>query len=133
MVIEAPTGQEGRRAEKMCDRFKALGLEDVHIDQYGNAVGIRKGSDSESYILIEAHMDTVFPKGTVIEMPKLDGNIIRCPGIHDNTAGLANLLAVIRALDAANIKTKYSLMFAGTVGEEGLGCLRGMKGIISDL
>jgi di/tripeptidase len=55
------------------------------------------------------------------------GTQLFAPGIGDDTAGLVTLLAVIRALDAAGIRTTSDILFVGDVGEEGPGDLRGMK------
>ena len=61
VLIEAPTGQEENRAKVFADKFRALGLEDVHIDRGGNVIGLRRGADSGLKVLIEGHLDTVFP------------------------------------------------------------------------
>ena len=100
--------------------FKEEGLEDCHIDEYGNCVGIRKGTGGGKTTLVEGHIDTVFPLGTKLEIKKEDG-FIRCPGICDDTRGLASVLSTIRALNAADIKTKGDIHFVGTVQEEGTG------------
>ncbi len=132
VMIEAPTGYEQKRAEKMCEAFQLYGLHEVCIDEHGNAIGIRRGRCRDRYILLEAHMDTVFPFGTVSEIPKIIDGKIFCPGIGDNTAGLAEILMVLETLQELSIETEYSLLFAGTVCEEGRGSLRGIKGILSD-
>jgi acetylornithine deacetylase/succinyl-diaminopimelate desuccinylase-like protein len=54
------------------------------------------------------------------------------PGIGDDGRGLAALLAVLRALNAASLRTVGDIMFVGTVGEEGLGDLRGVKALFRD-
>ena len=76
VVIEAPTGDEGDRAVWMVERFKELGLEDCHIDRHGNAIGVMKGTGGGKKIAVEGHMDTVFPRGSVINPPKIEDGII---------------------------------------------------------
>lgn len=121
-AVEAPSFHEERRAEILCKRFAQAGLDNVHIDKAGNAIGFRWGRDRESYILIEAHMDTVFPFGTVTTRPGIDEDgIIRCPGVSDNTAGLINLIYTAEALRYAEIHLEKTLIFAGTVNEESEG------------
>ena len=98
VVIEAPTGQEEERAKVFAEKFKALGLEDVHIDRGGNVIGIRKGTGKGPKVLIEGHLDTVFPFGTVQGVEERDG-FLYAPGIGDDTRALAMLLCMIRALN----------------------------------
>jgi len=124
--IPAPTYHEREKAEAFCEYFKELGLTDIHIDKFGNALGTRKGKGNGPRIIIDAHMDTVFPIGTDLT-PKFDGPRINMPGIADDTAGMACELGVIRALNAAGIETEGDLIFMGTVEEEGTGALGGMR------
>ncbi len=128
VCIEAPTGEEDERAAEMCKKFRELGLSDVHVDEKKNAIGILKGYDSQRTLLVEAHLDTVFPKGSVKERPVMDENEeIHCPGITDNTRGLAIILSVLRGIKNSGIKFKNDIIFAGTSLEEGMGSLGGMK------
>jgi acetylornithine deacetylase/succinyl-diaminopimelate desuccinylase-like protein len=76
--------------------------------------------------VFSAHLDTVFPEGTDVRTTRR-GRVIRGPGIADDCRGLAVLLAVIRTLSEASLQTPGSVTFVATVGEEGLGDLRGVK------
>lgn len=124
--IPAPPFMEEERAEYYAGRFKELGLEHVHIDEEGNAIGIRPGNGDGPKLVVSAHLDTVFPEGTDTTVTEKDG-ILYAPGIADDGRGLAALLSVIRALNEADIQTVGDIMFVGTVGEEGEGDLRGVK------
>ena len=104
-LIPAPTGNEAAKAARMLEMFKEEGLEDCHIDEFGNCVGIRKGTGGGKAVIIEGHMDTVFPMDTKLEIIKEDG-WIKCPGITDDTRGCAVVISVVRALNAAGIQTK---------------------------
>jgi acetylornithine deacetylase/succinyl-diaminopimelate desuccinylase-like protein len=73
----------------------------------------------------------VFPEGTDVTV-KREGNILRAPGIVDDTRGLAALLNIIRSLDEGKVRTAGTITFVGTVGEEGLGDLRGVKALFRD-
>ena len=110
----------------MLEMFKEEGLSDCHIDEYGNWVGIRKGTGGGKTTLVEGHMDTVFALDTELKIVREDG-FIKCPGIVDDTRGCAAVLSTIRALTAAGIQTKGDIHFVGTVQEEGTGALKGMK------
>lgn len=125
-LIPAPPNQEQKKAERMLEMFKEEGLSDCHIDEYGNCVGIRKGTGGGKTTLVEGHMDTVFALDTELKIVREDG-FIKCPGIVDDTRGCAAVLSTIRALNAAGIQTKGDIHFVGTVQEEGTGALKGMK------
>ena len=125
-LIPAPTGNEAAKAARMLEMFKAEGLEDCHIDEFGNCVGIRKGTGGGKAVIIEGHMDTVFPLDTKLEITKEDG-WIKCPGITDDTRGCAVVISVVRALNAAGVQTKGDIHVVGTVKEECTGALMGMK------
>lgn len=124
--IEAPTFHEEKRAASVAERMRQYGLTDVHIDEIGNVIGIRKGSGNGPVLAIGAHMDSVFPAGTDVKVKK-EGNIYRAPGIGDNCSGLRALLQVLRALEKEDIRTVGDIWFVGTVGEEGNGDIRGSK------
>ena len=125
-LIPAPTFHEEEKANKLLQMFKQEGLSDCHIDEYGNVIGIRKGKGSGKTILMEAHIDTVFPLDTELNLRRENGWIY-CPGIVDDTRGLASILSVIRGLNAYNIETDGDIQFVGTVQEEGMGALKGME------
>ena len=125
-LIPAPTYHEQKKAERMLEMFKEEGLSDCHIDEYGNCVGIRKGTGGGKTTLVEGHMETVFALDTELKIVREDG-FIKCPGIVDDTRGCAAVLSTIRALNAAGIQTKGDIHFVGTVQEEGTGALKGMK------
>ncbi|HTH23808.1 MAG TPA: M20/M25/M40 family metallo-hydrolase [Vicinamibacterales bacterium] len=129
--IEAPPFKESKRAEVYAKMFRALGLQNVRIDKAGNVLGDRPGAQPRPRLVFTAHLDTVFPEGTDVKV-KREGNILRGPGIGDDCRGLAVLLAVVRTLNQAKIQTPGSITFVGTVGEEGLGDLRGVKYLFNE-
>jgi tripeptide aminopeptidase len=124
--IEAPPFKEEKRAKVYAEMFKQHGLTDVEIDPEGNVLGVRKGTGGGPVIVVSAHLDTVFPEGTDVKVTR-KGTRLYAPGIGDDSSGLATLLQYVRALDAAGAKTKSDIVFMGTVGEEGLGDLRGVR------
>jgi tripeptide aminopeptidase len=98
----------------------------VFIDSVGNVIALRKGKGIPSTVALAGHLDTVFPEGTDVTVRER-GDTLFAPGIGDDTRGLIDVLQVLRALDDADIRTDADLLFIGTVGEEGLGDLRGVK------
>ena len=128
--IPAPPFGEKARSEWMLERFLELGLEDVHTDEAGNVFGIRPGS-GKRFIALSAHVDTVFPAGTPLNI-RQQGARLYGPGVSDNGAGTTALLAIAAAVSEARIKHTAPLLFVANVGEEGEGDLRGMRQIFSD-
>jgi acetylornithine deacetylase/succinyl-diaminopimelate desuccinylase-like protein len=126
VAIAAPPFKEQRRAQDFARRLSAPGLSDVYIDQEGNVVAVRPGAGGGPKLVVSAHLDTVFPEGTDLTIKDKDGKLY-APGIGDDTRGLVELLSLARALQATDIKTVGDIWFVGTVGEEGLGDLRGAR------
>ena len=129
--VEAPPFKEAKRAEMYARMFREAGLQNVRIDKEGNVLGDRPGTQPRPRLVFSAHLDTVFPEGTDVKV-KREGTMLRGPGIGDDCRGLAVLLAVIRAMNQAKIQTPGTITFVGTVGEEGLGDLRGVKYLFND-
>lgn len=128
-LIEAPTFHEEKRAAAFCEKLRQLGLADVHADPYGNAIGRWKGTGGGPTVLVEAHLDTVFPFGTVTEVRR-EGTMLYAPGIDDDTRGLAAVLSALRGLKATGLNTRGDILFVGTSREEGMGSLGGMKDLL---
>jgi acetylornithine deacetylase/succinyl-diaminopimelate desuccinylase-like protein len=129
--IPAPPFRERDRAQYFVKRFKELGLEDVQLDKEGNCIGIRKGRAASPLLVVSAHLDTVFPEGTNVNVSRTGGKLL-APGISDDCCGLSALIAVAAALQAAGIKTEGSILFVTTVGEEGEGNLRGVSHLFKE-
>ena len=127
--IPAPPFQEADRGRVYREAFEALGLLEVRVDAVGNVIGVRRGRGAGPRLVLAAHLDTVFPEGTDVRVTR-EGTVLRGPGIADDCRGLAVLLAVARGLDQARIETDGPITFVGTVGEEGLGDLRGVKHLL---
>ena len=128
--IPAPPFGEGARSEWLAEKFHALGLQPVHKDELGNVFGIRAG-ERDSFASVSAHLDTVFPAGTPLNV-RQQGRKLYGPGISDNAAGVIALLAVAAACKNFDLPHAGSLLFIGNVGEEGEGDLRGMRHIFSN-
>ncbi len=124
--IPAPPFKEGARAKAYLAMFRERGLTNAEIDQEGNVLGLRKGTGGGPLVVVSAHLDTVFPEGTDVKVRR-EGDKLHAPGVGDDSAGLATQLALIDAMNAGGIRTKNDILFVGTVGEEGLGDLRGVR------
>jgi acetylornithine deacetylase/succinyl-diaminopimelate desuccinylase-like protein len=129
--IPAPPYQEAARGQELQRLFQELGLRDVRVDAAGNVIGVRGGKAPRPNLVFAAHLDTVFPAGTNVQVTRA-GDLLKGPGIGDNCRGLAVMLAVIGALNEAQVETHGTITFVADVGEEGLGDLRGMKSLFFD-
>ena len=130
LAIPAPTFHESDRAAWFVEKFARLGLSNVHLDDAGNALGELPATLPGPYLLVSAHLDTVFPVGTRT-IPTEEGNRILGPGACDNAAGLTALLGLIAAMRFANLAPPIPILFAANVCEEGEGDLRGMRHIVA--
>ncbi|HLM24447.1 MAG TPA: M20/M25/M40 family metallo-hydrolase [Pyrinomonadaceae bacterium] len=114
--INAPSKQEQERAKFIESLVRKHKLE-IRYDSAGNLIATRKGTSGGPVTVFDAHMDTVFQPGLKIKATVRDGRVY-APGVGDDTRNIEALLATIRALDAARIKTKGDLVFLFTTDEE---------------
>lgn len=128
--IAAPTFHEETRAKEIARRMKQYGLTDVTIDGIGNVVGVRKGKGNGPVLVIDAHMDTVFPHGIDVTVRR-EGDTYYAPGIGDNTSGCRAMLQLVRCFNESGVETEGDILFVGTVGEEGNGDIRGAKFMVN--
>jgi tripeptide aminopeptidase len=133
--IAAPTGHEDARGAWLASEFASIGWTHVTIDSVGNVLARRPVHDqahglAATEVWCCAHLDTVFSYPAPIVTQ--DGARLLGPGIGDNGRGLAALLAIGHAMQAAGMYPPHDVVLIGTVGEEGLGDLRGMKHLLRD-
>lgn len=129
--IPAPPFKEEARARELARRFEEVGLARVRFDEEGNVIAERPGLAAGPSVVVSAHLDTVFPEGTDVRVRR-DGGRFHAPGISDNSCGIVSLIALARALAAAEITTDGTIYFVSTVGEEGEGNLRGVRHLFTN-
>jgi len=128
--VAAPTFSEGQRGEFVRGLFQKENLKDVSMDSLGNVFARLPGKQKKAKpLIVSAHLDTVFPVSVNLQMRKEAGKII-APGIGDNSLGVAALFGILWALRERNVELKHDVWFVANVGEEGLGDLRGMRGVV---
>jgi tripeptide aminopeptidase len=115
--ISAPSGKEQTRAKYIRAEMEKLGLSEIKTDDIFNVSGVRKGTGGGPTVVFAAHLDTVFPEGTDLKV-KREGDILRAPGVGDDTSNLMATLEMFRALNRGGIKTKGDLIFLASVQEE---------------
>lgn len=129
--IAAPPFGESERATRFKEMLESAGADKVWLDEVGNVLALRKGTKGERTVVLDAHLDTVFPADTDVTV-KVKGDTLIAPGVGDDTRGLAMVVAILKAMNEAEIKTEADILFVGTVGEEGLGDLKGVKHLFSE-
>jgi tripeptide aminopeptidase len=128
--IPSPPYKEDKRAAKFAELIKEAGVDSVWTDTAGNVLALRKGRTRKKRVVLEAHMDTVFPEGTDVTV-KYKGDTLCAPGIGDDTRSLAVVLTIVKVMKQTGIETDGDVLFVGATGEEGQGDLRGVKNIFS--
>lgn len=125
--IEAPTFAEQTRAQYVAAVMQQLPRGTTTIDDCGNVVYVfREPEAGQGFLLVTAHLDTVFPAGTDVRVRR-EGERWYAPGIRDNSASVALMIELARFLGEIDYRPKHGLAFVANVGEEGLGNLKGMK------
>ena len=126
--VPAPTFLEQQRAEWILAQFRNLGWEG-HVDRAGNVVAMPDARSEGPYVALTAHLDTVLAPRVKEDIRVEPGGRFHGPGISDNGAGLAALLAIARALKVCPpVEGWYAdLLLVANVGEEGEGNLSGMR------
>ena len=128
-IPASPFGEQ-QRAEYLREKFSALGLTEVEIDAEGNCLGLLEGRTRSPLLVVSAHLDTVFLPNTDFTVVR-SGDRLLAPGIADDGCGLAALIALAQAIRKEKIRPEGSILFVGTVGEEGEGNLRGVRHLLT--
>jgi tripeptide aminopeptidase len=122
--IPGTSRHEQQRGAYIRAQLEAEGLT-VTVDSMGNVIARRPGTGGGETVVFAAHMDTVHPLDTDVTVRRDSATVmgqrravLRAPGIFDNSASVANMLAMARALNAANVRTRGDIIFIATVQEE---------------
>jgi acetylornithine deacetylase/succinyl-diaminopimelate desuccinylase-like protein len=126
-AVAAPTFAEGRRAALVATKLAAATGSAPVADPAGNLI-VRFGAADGPAAIVAAHLDTVFDAATPLE-PARDGDMLRGPGIGDDSLAVAALVHLAKRL-AARPAPSHPIVLAATVGEEGLGDLLGARALL---
>jgi len=102
--IPAPPFMEEERGRAFRARLEEIGVDSSWVDEEGNVIGLRRGT-GEGTLVVSAHLDTVFPEGTDVRIRQV-GDTLFAPGVGDDTRGLAAALAILRTMNANEIRTR---------------------------
>ena len=127
--IPAPTFEEAERATYVAGRMRAIGLDEVHVDDIHNVTGILHHGSMQPTTLVAAHIDTVFPRTTPLDVRRTKQRLYG-PSIGDNSVAVAAMLNIATALQRFNLVSSGRVIFAASVGEEGLGNLCGIRRLL---
>lgn len=123
--VPAPTGQEQERAQFVASLWRERGYL-PEIDGVGNVYVRRGNHPKKPVVMLLAHTDTVFPATTPIRVVR-QGDILRGPGIGDNSVNVAAMISALDILDEMAQETDVDIVAVADVGEEGLGNLLGAR------
>ena len=127
--IPAPTFEEAERAAYVAERMQAIGLTNVQIDHIYNVTGLLSAGSTGPTTLVAAHLDTVFPRATPLQVHRTKQHLYG-PGIGDNCVAVAAMLSVAAAMCHLQPMPPGRVIFAASVGEEGLGNLCGIRALL---
>src|SRR5713101_4841658 len=127
--IPAPTFEEAERAAYVAERMRAIGLTEVQIDPIHNVSGMLSAGHHGPTTLVAAHLDTVFPRATPLQVRHTKQRLYG-PGIGDNCVAVAAMLRVAETMHRLPAVPPGRVIFAASVGEEGLGNLCGIRALL---
>jgi acetylornithine deacetylase/succinyl-diaminopimelate desuccinylase-like protein len=111
----------------MVARFAELGWK-AETDRAGNVIASLFPLRDRQFVALTAHLDTVLAPRMPDEITVAGDGTFRGPGVADNGAGLAALLAIAGALrEVPPAGCRYQPLLIANVGEEGEGNLSGMR------
>jgi len=131
--VPSPTGEETEKSLLVERLFATAGLT-TERDAIGDVVGVIPGRQpsgtGRSKLVVAAHIDTVFPIGTPLEVKRTAGRLAG-PGVGDNSVAVAAAIKLADLLHIAGEVPAVDVLLTGNVGEEGLGNLRGIREVLA--
>jgi glutamate carboxypeptidase len=124
-ALESPSADKGAVdacSTHVADLLRALGAEVAVVPQAAAGDHLSAswpGADRSTQFLTLCHLDTVWPKGTLAEMPlRAEGGKLFGPGVYDMKAGTAILLTALKVLKDAGLETRHPVRMLFTSDEE---------------
>jgi tripeptide aminopeptidase len=132
-AVPSPTGEETAKSLLVERLFATAGLT-TERDAIGDVVGVIPGRPpsraGSSRLVVAAHIDTVFPIGTPLEVRR-SAERLSGPGVGDNSIAVAAAIKLVDLLRIAGEVPAVDVLLTGNVGEEGLGNLRGIREVLA--
>ncbi len=131
-VIPAPSHHEELRAEFCKQWLEGQGARGVYIDEALNVVWPVGCTEDNDLAVFMAHSDVVFPDTEALPLT-VDGNLIHCPGVCDDTANVVAMLMAAKYIGLQGLSPKdCGVLIVVNSAEEGLGNLKGCRQIMAD-
>jgi len=129
--IPAPTFHEGRRAELLVERLAKLQVDKCSIDDYGNPIGVIRGtSPTKPPIFVVAHLDT-FSEMTDDLHYEVNDKTIRGVGVSDNSAAVGVLASLPDIFNSLDLQFASDIVLVAPVLSLGRGNLKGIRKLLS--
>jgi tripeptide aminopeptidase len=132
-AVPSPTGEETAKSLLIERLFTTAGLV-TERDAIGDVVALIPGDQPSwagtSRLVVAAHIDTVFPIDTPLEVKRSAGRLTG-PGVGDNSVAVAAAIKLADLLRIAGEVPAVDVLLTGNVGEEGLGNLRGIREVLA--
>ena len=129
--IPSPSNHEELRAEFIRDWYEKEGCKGAYVDSALNVIYPYHCDGKNDLVAFSAHIDTVFPDTEPFDVI-YDGDIMRCPGVGDNTSNLAIMMLLASWITNHGLVPKQGILFVASSGEEGLGNLKGVRQVMKD-
>ena len=129
--IPSPSNHEELRAEFIRDWYEKEGCKGAYVDSALNVIYPYHCDGKNDLVAFSAHIDTVFPDTEPFDVI-YDGDIMRCPGVGDNTSNLAIMMLLASWITNHGLVPKQGILFIASSGEEGLGNLKGVRQVMKD-
>jgi acetylornithine deacetylase/succinyl-diaminopimelate desuccinylase-like protein len=130
--IPAPTFQEKRRAECLVERFSDFQADECVIDDFGNPIGIIRGSSEErKSIFVVAHLDTFSEVGMAHNYVVTDKTISGI-GVSDNSAAVGVLASLPEVFRRLGIQFESDVVLVAPTHSLGKGNLNGIRQLLSN-
>jgi tripeptide aminopeptidase len=132
-AVPSPTGEESAKSLLVERLFATAGLA-TERDDIGDVVSVIPGGQPSRAgtprLVVAAHIDTVFPIGTPLEV-KRSADRLSGPGVGDNSVAVAAAIKLAELFRIAGEAPAVDVLLTGNVGEEGLGNLRGIREVLA--
>ena len=118
-TIVSPSGAEHERARAVAEEMRAIGLQQVRVDDGPNAVGLIPGRSGRALVFVSTLDDlaTVPAYQRAFGPPRISPDRVTGPGTNTSSTTAAMLTAA-KALAASGLAPEHDLVFAAVAQEE---------------
>ena len=130
--IPAPTFHERHRAERLVERLSDFNVDECTIDDYGNPVGIIRGTAGDKpAIFVAAHLDT-FAETRIEQHYEVTDKTISGAGVSDNSAAVGVLASLPEVLQRLDLVFESDIVLVAPTQSLGRGNLNGIRQLLKN-